>query len=184
MSTQTHTIAGAYEIDAAHSRIGFVARHAMVSKVRGSFNEFDGSGFFDPDDLSRSWLLLTIQAESIDTRNQDRDEHLRSNDFFAMGHYPTIEFVSTAITETSRDEYRVVGDLTMRGVTHAVDVDFEYSGKSLDPDGQSRIGFEGKATVNRKAWGVSWNEALDAGGVLIGDQVTLEFDVSAIQIDN
>ena len=188
MQTQTvnrvDPISGTYELDTAHSRIGFVARHAMITKVRGSFNDFEGTGFFDVDDPSCSWLGLTIQAASIDTRNADRDEHLRSNDFFAMDEFPTIEFASTEITQSGQDDYRVIGDLTIRGVTRPVAIDFEYQGDSVDPDGDARIGFEGRTVVNRKDFGVSWNESLGAGGVLVGDNVVLEFDVSAVRTGN
>ena len=172
---------GAYTIDPIHSRIGFVARHAMVTKVRGSFNEFVGSGYFDADEPANSHLELTIQAASIDTRNADRDAHLRSNDFFAMDDYPTITFASTHVERISAEQYRVVGDLSIKGVSKPVTVDFEYTGSAIDPFGNQRIGFEGATTVNRKDWGVSWNAALDAGGVLVSDKVTLEFEVSAIR---
>jgi polyisoprenoid-binding protein YceI len=172
---------GTYTIDPSHSRIGFVARHAMVTKVRGSFNEFSGSGYFDAESPANSHLELTIQAASIDTRNADRDAHLRSNDFFAMDTYPTITFVSTAVELVDDGHYRVTGDLTIKGVTKPVSVEFEYSGSAVDPFGNHRIGLEGTTTVNRKDWGVSWNAALDAGGVLVSDKVTLEFEVSAIK---
>ena len=175
------TLTGTYAIDPSHSRIGFVARHAMVTKVRGSFNEFEGSGHFDAEDPTRSHLQLIIQAASIDTRNADRDGHLRSNDFFDMETYPTITFVSTAVAQTGDDEYRVTGDLTIKGVSRPVTVELEYTGTAVDPYGNQRIGFEGKTTVNRKEWGVNWNAALEAGGVLVSEKVTLEFDVSAIR---
>ena len=175
------SLTGTYTIDAAHSQIGFVARHAMVTKVRGSFNEFEGSGSFDAEDPTRSNLQLTIQAASIDTRNADRDQHLRSNDFFAMDEYPEIRFVSTAVEPAGDDRYRVTGDLTLKGVTKPVTVDFEYTGAAVDPFGNQRIGFEGRATVNRKDWGVTWNAPLETGGVLVGEKITLEFEVSAIQ---
>lgn len=179
--TINDTITGAYKIDTDHTRIGFVARHAMITKVRGSFNEFSGEGFFDADNPANTWLRLTIQAASVDTRNPDRDEHLRSNDFFAMADHPTIDFVSTEVAETGDGEYRVAGDLTIRGVTNPVNLEFIYTGAWTGPAGLARIGFEGRTTVNRKDWGVSWNENLDAGGVLVGDKVTLEFDVAAIR---
>ncbi len=179
--TNTAIPAGTYSIDPTHSRIGFMARHAMVTKVRGSFNEFDGSGSFDSDDLTNSHLQLTIKATSIDTRNEDRDAHLRSNDFFDMDTYPEITFVSTAIEHVDADDYRVIGDLTIKDVTKPVTVDFEYTGTAVDPYGNQRIGLDGTTTVNRKDWGVSWNTALDTGGVLVGEKVTLEFDVSAIR---
>jgi polyisoprenoid-binding protein YceI len=183
MSTPTvpASLTGTYTIDPAHSRIGFVARHAMVTKVRGSFNDFAGTGAFDADDPAASHLQLTIKAASIDTRNADRDAHLRSNDFFDMEHYPEITFVSTAVEAIDAADYRVTGDLTIKGVTKPVTVDFEYTGSAVDPYGNQRIGFEGKATVNRKDWGVNWNAALEAGGVLVSENVTLEFDVSAIR---
>ena len=183
MSTVTvpTTLTGTYTIDPSHSRIGFVARHAMVTKVRGSFNDFAGSGYFDAEDPARSTLELTIQAASIDTRNADRDAHLRSNDFFDMEQYPEITFRSTAVEQLDPETYRVTGDLTMRGVTRPVTFDLEYTGAAIDPYQNQRIGFEGQTTVNRKDWGISWNAALEAGGVLVSEKVVLEFDVSAIR---
>lgn len=179
--TSTTVLTGSYAIDPSHSRIGFVARHAMVSKVRGSFNDFEGTGFFDTDDVSNSQIHLTIQAASIDTRNADRDAHLRSNDFFDMESHSEIAFVSTSAEAVSEGNYRVTGDLTMKGVTKPVTIDFEYTGASVDPYGNQRIGLEGTATVHRKEWGVNWNAPLEAGGVLVSEKVQLEFDVSAIK---
>lgn len=183
MSTTTTptTVTGTYAIDPSHSRIGFVARHAMVTKVRGSFNEFEGTGSFDADHPSAASLQLTIQAASIDTRNADRDGHLRSNDFFDMETYPEISFVSTSVEQTGDDEYQVTGDLTIKGVTKPVSIEFEYSGTAVDPYGNTRIGLDGTTTVNRKDWGITWNAALEAGGVLVGEKVTLEFEVSAVR---
>ena len=183
MATATDPTArtGTYAIDPTHSRIGFVARHAMVTKVRGSFNEFEGSGHFDAENPANSHLALIIQANSIDTRNEDRDGHLKSNDFFDMETYPEIKFASTAVEKVDDDNYRVTGDLTIKDVTKPVTVDFEYTGTAVDPYQNQRIGFDGSTTVNRKDWGVNWNAALEAGGVLVGEQVTLEFEVSAIR---
>ena len=178
------TKTGSYAVDPTHSRIGFVARHAMVTKIRGSFNKFEGSGYFDAENPANSTLQLTIQAASIDTRNADRDGHLKSNDFFDMETYPEITFASTAVEQLDDSNYRVTGDLTIKGTTKSVTVDFEYAGTAVDPFGNQRIGFEGKTTVNRKDWGVNWNAALDAGGVLVGEKVTLEFEVSAIRADS
>jgi polyisoprenoid-binding protein YceI len=180
-TTAPNTLTGSYAIDPTHSRIGFVARHAMVTKVRGSFNEFAGTGYFDAENPAASSLALTIQAASIDTRNADRDAHLRSNDFFDMENHPEIRFASTAVEQLAADSYRVTGDLTIKGVTKPVAVDFEYTGTAVDPFGNLRVGFEGSTTVNRKDWGVSWNAALEAGGVLVGEKVVLEFEVSAIR---
>jgi polyisoprenoid-binding protein YceI len=180
-TTVPTTLTGQYRIDSAHSRVGFVARHAMVTKVRGSFNEFEGEGYFDADDPSKSNLQLTIQAASIDTRHADRDAHLRSNDFFDMETYPQIRFVSTAVEAVDDGDYRVTGDLTIKDVTKPVTVDFEFTGTATDPYGNQRLGLEGGVSINRKDWGVNWNAALEAGGVLVSEKVTLEFDVSAVK---
>jgi polyisoprenoid-binding protein YceI len=183
MSTTTlpSTLTGNYTLDPTHSRIGFVARHAMVTKVRGSFNEVEGSGYFDAEDPTKSRATLTIQAASIDTRNADRDGHLRSNDFFDMEQYPEITFVSTKVEPLASGSYRVTGDLTIKGVTKPVSVDLDYTGSATDPFGNHRVGLEGSTTVNRKDWGVNWNAALEAGGVLVSEKVTLEFEISAIR---
>lgn len=180
METLT-ALAGTYSIDPAHSRIGFVARHAMVTKVRGSFNEFEGTGRLDPDNPEQTSLHLTINAKSIDTRNADRDEHLRSNDFFDMNTYPSITFASTSVERIGEDRTKVTGDLTIKGVTKPVSIDFDYTGTVVDPFGNTRLGLEGTTTVNRKDWGINWNAALEAGGVLVGENVNLEFEVSAIR---
>jgi polyisoprenoid-binding protein YceI len=186
MSTVTapSTVTGSYAIDPSHSRIGFVARHAMVTKVRGSFNDFEGSGYFDADHPANSHLELVIKAASIDTRNADRDGHLRSNDFFAMDEYPEITFRSTSVQPTGEAEYRVTGDLTIKGITKPVTIDFDYTGAAVDPFGNQRIGLEGTTTINRKDWGVNWNAALETGGVLVSEKVTLEFEVSAVRTDD
>lgn len=185
MSTATLPldVTGTYAIDPTHSRIGFVARHAMVTKVRGSFNEFEGTGHFDAQDPSRSHLQLVIQAASIDTRNADRDGHLRSNDFFDMEAHPEITFSSTTVEQLDDGTFRVTGDLTIKGTTKPVTVDFEYTGTARDPFGNDRLGLEGSTVVNRKDWGLNWNAPLDAGGVLVSEKVTLEFEVSAVRTD-
>ena len=174
-------LAGTWTLDPAHTRIGFVARHAMVTKVRGSFNEFEGSASLDFDDVTRSTATVTIQAASIDTRQAQRDAHLRSNDFLAMDEFPTIEFVSTGARQTGDAEFELDGDLTVRGVTQAVRIPFVFEGTAVDPYGNTRVGFEGSVVINRKDFGVSYNAALETGGVLIGDKVTLEFEVSAVK---
>ena len=183
MTTATETATGTYAIDPSHSRIGFVARHAMVTKVRGSFNEFEGSGYFDAEDPAKSHASLTIQAASIDTRNADRDAHLRSNDFFEMETYPQVTFASTAVEPVDATTFRVTGDLTIKDVTRPVTFDLEYTGTAVDPFGNRRLGLEGSVVVNRKDWGLTWNAPLDAGGVLVSEKVTLEFEVSAIRSD-
>lgn len=174
-------LTGQYALDPAHTRIGFVARHAMVTKVRGAFNEYVGTGYLDGDDPSKSTVSVTIQAKSIDTRNEQRDAHLRSNDFLDMENHPEITFVSTAAKQLDDSTFQLTGDLTIRGVTKPVTVDFDYQGAVVDPWGNTRIGFEGQVTINRKDWGVNWNAALEAGGVLVSEKVTLEFELSAIK---
>ena len=180
-STAERTLTGNYTIDPSHSHIGFTARHAMVTKVRGSFNEYEGAGYFDSEDPTKSKLELTIQADSIDTGNADRDNHLRGNDFFDMETHPEIRFVSTQVESLGDERYRVTGDLTIKGATKPVSVEFDYTGTAVDPFGNQRIGFEGRTTINRKEWGVNWNAALEAGGVLVSEKVNLEFEVSAIK---
>jgi polyisoprenoid-binding protein YceI len=175
-------LTGQYALDASHTRIGFVARHAMVTKVRGSFNEFEGTATVDGADPSRSSVSVTIKAASIDTRNEQRDGHLRSNDFLDLEKYPEITFVSTAVEPIDESTFRVTGDLTIKDVTKPVSVDFTYEGVAKDPFGNLRIGFEGSVVINRKDYGVTWNAALETGGVLVSDKITLEFEVSAIKV--
>ncbi|MFP5328298.1 MAG: YceI family protein [Acidimicrobiia bacterium] len=181
ITTTSDVLTGNYVLDPTHSRIGFVARHAMVTKVRGSFNDFEGTGYLDAENPANSRLELKIQAKSIDTRNADRDGHLRSNDFFDMDQYPEINFVSTAVEAIGSSLYRVTGDLTIKGITKPVSIDLELAGPATDPFGNERVGLEGSVVVNRKDWGVNWNAALETGGVLVSEKVTLEFEVSAIK---
>lgn len=180
-ATTLADLSGTYTIDPAHSRIGFVARHAMVTKVRGAFNEIEGSATVDGKDFSRSTATLTIQAASIDTRNEQRDEHLRSNDFLGMDEHPQITFVSTGVRQTGETSLDLTGDLTVRGVTRSVTVPFDFEGAATDPIGNLRVGFEGSVAISRKDYGITWNAALETGGVLVSDKVTLEFEVSAIK---
>ncbi len=174
-------VTGDYRLDPAHSRIGFVARHAMVTKVRGSFKDVAGTGHFDAEDPANSSVTLVIQAASIDTGNADRDAHLRSNEFFDMERFPEIRFESRSVEAAGPGTYRVRGDLAIKGTTKEVTFDLEYTGAAVDPFGNHRIGFEGTTTINRKDWGVSWNAPLEAGGVLVSEKITLEFDVSAVR---
>lgn len=175
------SLTGEYTLDPSHSRIGFVARHAMVTKVRGSFNDFEGHAHLDAEDPTKSTVKLTIQVASIDTRNADRDGHLLNNDFFDMANHPVITFESTSVQQVDPENYTVTGDLSIRGVTKPVTVDFELGGSVNDPFGNLRVGFEGSVVINRKDWGVNFNAPLEAGGILVSDKVTLEFDISAVK---
>ena len=174
-------LTGTYTLDPAHTRIGFVARHAMVTKVRGAFNEFEGTGTLDGTNPANSRVQVTIDAASIDTRNAQRDEHLRGNDFLAMQEYPKITFASTGVRQAGETTFEVTGDLTIKGVTQSITIPFEFEGAAKDPFGNERVGFEGSVAINRKDYGVTWNAALEGGGVLVSDKVTLEFEISAIK---
>ncbi|HVX54506.1 YceI family protein [Nocardioides sp.] len=173
-------LSGDYTIDPAHTHIGFSARHAMVTTVRGKFNDFSGTAHIDTANPANSTVSLTIKAESIDTGNADRDAHLRSGDFFEDSAHPEITFVSTNV-ERDGDEWAITGDLTIKGVTKPVTVVFEETGTAKDPFGNTRAGFEGSAAINRSDWGLNFNAALETGGVLVSEKIKLEFDVSAIK---
>jgi polyisoprenoid-binding protein YceI len=179
--TTTSTLSGTYALDPFHTRLGFVARHAMVTKVRGSFGEFEGSAELDFEDPTRSTASLTFQVGSIATGNDQRDGHLRTNDFFDAASYPTGTFTSDSIRVLDATTFEMVGGLTLKGVTKPVTITWELTGTETDPYGNLRAGFEGKATLNRKDWGVSFNAALESGGVLVSDKIVLELDVSAIK---
>lgn len=174
-------LTGDYTIDPAHTRIGFVARHAMVTKVRGAFNEFEGTLHLDGADPARSTARVVIKAASIDTRNEQRDAHLRTNDFLDMEKYPEITFVSSSARQVDDTTFELVGDLTVKDVTKAVTLPLSFEGAAKDPFGNLRVGFEGSLPINRKDYGVVWNAPLETGGVLVGDKVVLEFEVSAIK---
>jgi polyisoprenoid-binding protein YceI len=174
-------LTGTYTLDPAHTRIGFVARHAMVTKVRGAFNEFEGTATLDGANPASSSAQVTISTASIDTRNAQRDGHLRSNDFLAMDEYPQITFVSTGARQVDDSTFELTGDLTIKGVTNPITIPFSFEGAAKDPFGNLRVGFEGAVTINRKDYGITWNAALETGGVLVSDKVTLEFEISAVK---
>lgn len=181
VATDFSTLTGTYTLDTAHSRLGFVARHAMVTKVRGAFNDFTGEITVNGADPSKSSVSVTAQVASIDTRNAQRDEHLRTNDFLDATVYPEITFVSTAIAHRGDNDFEVTGDLTIKDVTKSITFPLEYQGSATDPFGNQRIGFEGSTQITRSDYGVAFNVALEAGGVLVSDKVTLEFEISAIK---
>jgi polyisoprenoid-binding protein YceI len=179
-TTAIDDITGDYTLDVSHSRLGFVARHAMVTKVRGQFGAFTGTATIDEAAPASSKVDLTIDVTSIDTGNADRDGHLKSPDFFDAEQYPTITFTSTDVKRDGSD-WTITGDLTIKDVTKPVTIEFEHTGSARDPFGNLRVGFEGETTVNRKDWGLTWNAALETGGVLVSEKIKLEFDVSAIR---
>lgn len=170
---------GTWVIDTAHTNLGFSARHAMVAKVRGQFADFAGTFTIDGDNLAASSAELTIQAASIETKNADRDAHLKSADFLDVEKFPTLTFVSTKVTPVDAETVVVTGDLTIHGVTKPVDVTYEFTGISKDPWGNTKIGFEGTTTLSRKEFGLVYNAALETGGVLISDDIKLAIDVEA-----
>jgi polyisoprenoid-binding protein YceI len=175
-------IAGAYTLDVTHTRIGFSARHAMVTTVRGQFGEFEGTAQIDTANPSSSSAKVNIRAASINTGQADRDAHLVSADFFDVENFPELTFVATGVTRADASTWTVSGDLTIKGVTNPVSIDFESTGSAKDPYGNLRVGFEGSTSINRKDWGLTWNAALETGGVLVSDKIKLEFDVSAIAV--
>ncbi|MEU9591701.1 YceI family protein [Streptomyces sp. NPDC048219] len=180
-TTDLADLTGDYVLDPAHSRIGFVARHAMVTKVRGAFHQFEGTVHLDGAEPARSTAQVVIKTESIDTGVEQRDQHLRTNDFLDAPGYPEITFRTTSVEPRSDTDYRVTGDLTIKDTTRAVTIDVEYTGSAVDPFGNHRVGLEGAVTISRKDFGVTWNAPLEGGGVLVGDKIVLELDVSAIK---
>jgi polyisoprenoid-binding protein YceI len=180
--TAIHDLTGDYQLDLAHTRIYFVARHAMVTSVRGYFHEFDGRLHLDAENPAASSARLTIKVASLDTGQDQRDAHLRSPDFFDVENHPEMTFASTEITPEDEDTYRVTGDLTIRDQTHPVTLTVVYNGSAKDPYGNLRAGFEGRGVVNRKDWGLTWNAALETGGFMVSDKVRIEFDASAIKL--
>lgn len=171
---------GRYEIDPAHSSIEAVARHLMVTKVRGRFGEFSGTVEVAerPED---SKVEATIQAASIDTKEPQRDEHLRSPDFLDVERHPTITFVSTSVAPVGGNRWKVVGDLTIRDVSQPVELDVEFVGAGVDPWGNARIGFSAATRLNRDDFGITWNQTLDSGGVLVSKSLDVTLDVQAVR---
>jgi polyisoprenoid-binding protein YceI len=175
------TLTGDYEIDASHSRIGFAAKHAMVATVRGQFTGYRAEVHLDEENPAASSVRLEIDTTTVDSGNADRDAHLRTPDFFDVDNYPAFVFQSKKVEKADDDVYTLIGDLTIKGVTQPVSVEFEATGSTNDPWGNFRVGFEGRTTVNRRDWGLGWNMPLDKGGVLVSEKVKLEFDISAVR---
>jgi polyisoprenoid-binding protein YceI len=170
---------GDWNIDPVHSTVGFVARHMMIAKVRGRFTSFSGTIHIAEDPL-QSWVEASVDLESVTTGDLQRDTHLRSPDFFDIEKYPTMTFRSTSI-KPDGDHYLMTGDLTVAGQTRSVDFKLEFEGVEKDPWGGTRTGFTAEAEISRKDWNLTWNMALETGGVVVGDKVKIELEVEAVK---
>ena len=168
-----------YEFDTTHSTVGFAVRHLMVSKVRGAFTKWSGTLQFDERAPEQAELDVTIDAASIDTHEKQRDDHLRSPDFFDAANHPSLTFRAKGAEKKGEGRYVVRGELTIRGTTRPVDLDVEYAGRAKDPWGGERVAFEARTSINRKDFGLSWNQALETGGVLVGEKVEINLEVQA-----
>ena len=168
-----------WNIDAAHSGLGFSVRH-MMSKVRGRFRAFTGELQLDDGDLTKSSATVAIDATSIDTGVGDRDAHLRGSDFFDVEKFPQLRFRTLRIEKLHEAQYRVVGELTIKDVTREVVLDAEYNGRAKDPWGHERVGLTAKGSIDRKEFGLQWNQLLEAGGFLVGDRIDLDLDLEAV----
>ncbi|GAB3939784.1 YceI family protein [Corynebacterium tapiri] len=166
---------GTYELDPTHTRIGFVARHAMITKVRGAFNDWTADIAVDGDN---SAIKVVIKTDSIDTRNADRDGHVKGEDFFDVEKYPEMTFESTSVDV---DGGKVTGDLTIKGVTKPVTLDVDLLGSEVDPWGNTRVGFDASTKINRKDFGIDFQAPLNSGGVLVSEEITIEIEGSAIK---
>ena len=177
----THgALAADYNVDTAHTNVGFRVAHLVISKTTGSFNEFDASLTYDPDDMGSFALTATIRTASIDTNNNGRDNHLRSPDFLDAASHPTITFASTGLT-MGDDGLVVVGDLTIRGVTKSIEMPVTITGPGAGPRGAVVVGLEGRTEIDRHDFGVSWDNRLDNGGLIVGAEVRIEIDAEFIQ---
>ena len=168
-----------WAIDTAHSGVDFTVRHMMFAKVKGSFNSFDAQIEADPEDLTSASIAFTVDTASVDTNNGDRDAHLRSADFFDVENHPKITFQSTKIVKTGDGDYDVTGDVTLRGVTRSEVFKVSFGGTGKDPWGNEKAGFSAAGTIKRSDYGLTWNAALETGGVLVGDEIKISLDIQA-----
>ena len=171
---------GTFVIDKSHTQVGFIARHLMVSKVRGRFTEYEGTVVV-ADDPAASSVEVTIQAASISTNDENRDNHVRTNDFLAVEEFPTLTFRSTKVEIGSSSSWKVSGDLTIRGVTRPVVLDVDFEGVIQDPWGNQRLGFAASAEIDRNEFGVSFNAALETGGFVVSPKIKLEIEAEAVR---
>ncbi|WP_301107129.1 YceI family protein [Sporosarcina sp.] len=172
-----------WNVDAAHTNVGFSVRHMMVSNVRGNFTGIEGSVEGDLENLTEAKINFNIDVNTLNTNNEDRDNHLRSDDFFAVESYPNITFVSTKIVKTGEDDYDVLGDLTVKNVTKKITFKVTRTGAGKNPWGVEVVGFEAETKISRKEFGLTWNQVLETGGVLVGDdiKITVELQVNPAQ---
>lgn len=170
-----------WHIDPSHSAIFFTARHMMVAKVRGRFEQYNGTIAFDADEPTITTVRVEIDAASLNTEDEQRDNHLRSADFLDVTNYPVLTFESKRVERKDKTHGRLIGDLTIRGMTREVALDVEYHGQYQDPWGGLRAGFSGSTTINRKDWGLTWNVALEAGGFLVSDKVGIEIELELVR---
>lgn len=171
----------AWQIDSAHSHIQFSVRHMMISTVRGTFDDFSGTITFDEQNPTNSSVHVEIDASSINTREKDRDTHLRSPDFLEVEQHPTITFQSTRIEKVGRNSGRIYGNLTIRGITREVVLATEFVGKAQSPWGTTSAGFNATTEFDRKAWGLQWNQTLETGGILVGDKIKVDIELQLVQ---
>ncbi|CAG5076442.1 YceI family protein [Thermobacillus xylanilyticus] len=170
-----------WAVDTMHSSIDFSIRHMMIAKVKGSFNQFEASIEADPNDLTTADIAFSVDVASVDTRNADRDAHLRSADFFDVENHPKMTFRATKIERTGDGEYEVTGDLTIRGVTRSETFKVTFEGAGKDPWGNYKAGFSAEGTIKRSDYGLTWNAALETGGVLVGDEVKIHLEIEAAE---
>ena len=182
LSFPVSALAAPWDVDTAHTTAGFEVTHMLVSKVRGHFSNVSGVVDIDDKDLTKSSLDIAIDASTIDTRNADRDKHLRSEDFFDVAKHPSLTFKSTKVEKAGKGKLKVTGDLTMRGVTKPVVLDVVYTGlEAKTPWGTTVRGASATTKINRKDWGILWNKTLDAGGLALSDEVLLQIDTELVQ---
>jgi len=181
-STQTRGLTGTWTIDPTHSLVEFSGKHMMFTTVKGRFRDLAGTITLDEADQARSGVEVEIQAASIDSGVEQRDGHLRSADFLDVEQYPTITFISTSL-QGSRDEFTLTGDLTLHGVTRQVSLDVTLNGVGTNPYGKTVAGFSAETKISRKEWGLNWNVGLEAGGVLVSDQLKVSVEIQAVRQD-
>jgi polyisoprenoid-binding protein YceI len=170
-----------WQLDSVHSQIDFSVRHMMISKVRGEFENFTGTVNFDPDNPTATTVDITIMIDSINTRDEQRDGHLKSPDFLNADEFPTMTFKSSRVEQIDENSGKLFGDLTIRGVTQEVALDVEYAGQAKSPWGTFSAGFSAKTRIDRKDWGLTWNQALETGGVLVGDKVDINIELELVK---